>query len=128
MSQYCPSCFSNTKQMKISGIVHVVINDMQMDAGRILFNLKQDREVALKDLEGKIEEFFCWYSSFQNKQPIKKIKLYSNDFECLNGCNIGIKNFSIVDVLFTSNQIFRLLEKVSLKNPLRIELKAEDIE
>ena len=53
MSQYCPSCFSNTKQMKISGIVHVVINDMQMDAGRILFNLKQDREIALKDLKEK---------------------------------------------------------------------------
>lgn len=126
-TQYCPKCFNNSVKIKKNGIFHVNINGIQMDAGRILFNLKKDQKFVKEDLKAKIREFFEWYSGFYNKKPIEKITLHTNDFECVKGCYVGVNQFSIVHHLLTAQEVLDILNEVSAKHPLKIELDIKDI-
>jgi hypothetical protein len=122
---YCPICFNDTLGLKKSGVVHLIINGKQMDAGRFLFNREQDRpDVVLRDFSSKIEDFFKWYSSFQNQLPITEIYISTSDFECHKGCKIPMSNkFSIVDTLIPRKDIMGVLDKMAEKYQLKIELK-----
>lgn len=98
---YCPSCFNDSLFIKPKGVIEVKINGKQMDTGRFLFNLSDSKkqEVVI-DLFKKLNDFFKWYSSFKNADPIKKIELVTSDFRCDGGCIVSLdKTFSIVGVL-----------------------------
>jgi hypothetical protein len=122
---YCPICFNDTLGLKKSGVVHLIINGKQMDAGRFLFNLEQERpDIILKDFGSKIEDFFKWYSSFQNQLPITEVFISSSDYCCHKGCKIPMSNkFSIVDTLLTREDINVVLDRMAQKYELTIELK-----
>jgi hypothetical protein len=121
---YCPICFNDTLSLKKSGVVHLIINGKKMDAGRFLFNTEQDRpDVILKDFSSKIEDFFKWYSSFQNQLPITEVYISSADFNCHTGCKIPMANkFSIVDMLIPRTDINVILTKMAQKYNLEIQL------
>lgn len=122
---YCPICFNDTLALKKSGVVHLIINGKQMDAGRFLFNRELERpDVILKDFATKIEDFFKWYSSFQNQLPITEVYISSSDYECMKSCRIPMSNkFSIVDTLIPLEDINGVLNKMAEKYNLTIELK-----
>lgn len=122
---YCPICFNDTLELKRSGIVHLIINGQQMDAGRFLFNQDSNRpDETLRDFSTKIEEFFKWYSSFQNQLPIAEVFISSSDYECRTGCKVPLSNkFSIVDILIPRNEVNAVLARMAEKYSLKIELK-----
>lgn len=99
-----------------------------MDAGRFLYNLNDHRkDQIVRDLESKLDEFFKWYSNFQNKEPISRVSLSSADFICEEGCSIGLNTrFSIIDILIPRKTVIEKLEELSEKHHLRIELEKED--
>ena len=125
---YCPKCLNDSLALSTNGVVNVVINGKQMDAGRFLFNLKANKkEQVIKDLEAKLEEFFKWYSGFQNKEPITRLSLTSPDFVCGQGCRIPLNTqFSVIDIIIPRKEVIKKLTELGEKYHLDIQLE-EDI-
>ncbi len=87
---YCPKCFGHNLQACSTGVINLVINGKQMDAGRFLYYTnKQSQKEIEEQFVRKLEEFFKWYSSFENQEPIKNVQIISSDFMCDNGCSIS---------------------------------------
>jgi len=124
---YCPKCFNNNLSICSHGVIHLIVNGKQMDAGRFLYNLKkEDLPEIQKSFHLKLEEFFEWYSNFKNKQAITKIEVCSGDFVCENGCHIDINSrFSVIDVLISKKSIINFLNDLGIKYKLHIELKQD---
>lgn len=124
---YCPKCFNNNLSLCSHGVVHIIVNGKKMDAGRFLFNTgKEDAERIQKDFRAKLEEFFIWYSQFQNKEPITRIEVCSGDFKCANGCLINMHSrFSVINILISKKIIVQFLSELGDKYKLNIELKEE---
>ncbi|MCO4795204.1 MAG: hypothetical protein KC493_15915 [Bacteriovoracaceae bacterium] len=122
---YCPVCFNDTLGLSRSGVVHLIINGKQMDAGRFLFNLDDSRrEDIYKDFTKKIEDFFKWYGGFGNKEPITNVFICSSDFRCDHSCKIPLSNkFSIVGNLLERRDVMKTLGEMAEKYDLKIELQ-----
>jgi len=124
---YCPVCFEETLFLKPRGVIVTVINGKQMDTGRFLFNeLKDSPNERLRELERKIEEFFKWYSTFQNKEPISSFGLYSPDFLCKNACKIPINTrISIIGIVFLPEDVQEIIERLAGQYGLKTKLKID---
>lgn len=122
--QYCPKCLNSTLYLKDKGVVDLMINGKQMDAGRFLFNEeKSSRAEIYRELRKKMDEFFCWYTEFKNKVPIETVELCSADFKC-ESCGFGptIKQRqSIIDVLVPKKIVEDYMKELSAS--YNIELK-----
>ena len=127
MGQYCPKCFSVQLTLETSSIVHVVINEMQMDAGRILFNANQKKAVFISNLMTKIETFFHWYQSLQNKTPIKSVKIFSSDYRCVNDCALRGTKISVVNDLVSPEELTGMLNKLVENYAVTLQLNDGDI-
>jgi len=121
---YCPVCLNCALSLASHGVINISINGKQMDTGKFLYNLsKESRETIREGLKVKIEEFFKWYSSFQNIEPIKKVRLYSSDFYCENKCKIPLsKKLSIADVLLSRKELFVILQELGTKYKMTLQL------
>lgn len=122
---YCPVCLNNSLKLTSRGVVHLIINGKQMDAGRFLFSIEKDKQKILQeDLEAKIEEFFVWYSSFQNRSVIELVELCSSDVVCENGCRIPVnKKLSVIDLLINSTRLKQILLTMGGKYNIDVRLK-----
>ncbi len=122
---YCPKCLNDTLSLCSRGVVHLIVNGKQMDAGRFLFNLsKEDAQDIQKAFKLKLEEFFIWYSNFKNKDPITRIEVCSGDFRCESGCRIDVNSrFSVINVLIPKKVVVQYLDELGQKYSLRVELK-----
>lgn len=121
---YCPTCFNNTLRLSSKGVLQVVINGKQMDAGRILYNVDGHEKDMLSDLKKKIEEFFRWYSNFKNKDPIQMIELMTSDMKCDNQCKIPVGlRIDVVDLLIESTTIKKIMQDLSEKYKMKIQFK-----
>lgn len=111
-----------------TGVIHIVINNKQMDTGRFLFNLNKDTKAEVsKKLHQKLEEFFKWYCGFQNKEAISRLSIYSSDFVCTQGCNIPINSaISVVGQLFPTREVQKEIENLGQKYGLQIEIDLQD--
>ena len=100
-----------------------MINGKKMDAGRFLYNLGKPKEELLEDFTSKAEEFFEWYSHFQNPDPISVIQICSCDFVCDNKCAIPLSNkFTVIGVLIPHAFVKKLLTKLGDKYNMQIEI------
>jgi hypothetical protein len=91
---HCPKCLGNTLMISPRGVVNITINGMQRDTGRFLFNLdKESKSEIFSNFTDKLEDFFKWYSAFENKEAISVVHVYSGDFKCtitaLQTCSIS---------------------------------------
>jgi hypothetical protein len=123
---YCPKCLNNTLRICSKGVIYIAINGKQMDAGRFLFNLETEEKMRqLKpSLQLKLEEFFNWYSNFQNKEPITFVAIDTADMQCEEGCVIPAKNrFSIIDILISRNELVELLEAQGKRHGIDIQIQ-----
>lgn len=121
---YCPKCFNNTLHLAPRGVLQVVINGKQMDAGRLLYNMDGKEGEMLRDLRVKIEDFFKWYSNFKNKEPIQLIELMTSDMKCDNKCSIpGGLRLDVVDLLIDSTTIKNIMLELSTKYKMTITFK-----
>lgn len=122
---YCPKCLNNTLRLSSRGVIHLIINGKQMDAGRFLYNLQSmDKREILSDLSQKIEEFFKWYSNFRNQTAIEVVELITADVQCDEGCSMPFNHkMSIVDVMISTKELKAILNKMGEKYQMKIELK-----
>ena len=122
---YCPYCLNNTLFLDSRGVVDVIINGKHMDAGRFNFRLGAEyKEKMRKDFRAKMEEFFQWYSKFENIMPIQLVQLVTSNAQCDHRCSFapGTK-FSIVDELIPADEIQVLLNHLGAKYHMEIKLK-----
>lgn len=121
---YCPKCLNSTLNFNTRGIIHVIINGKQMDSGRFLYNLDHlDDPSFLMDLNDKVEEFFKWYSQFQNQEVITNVELCTSDVVCDNKCAIAIDlKFSIIDVMVRKKTLVKILEELSKRYGIKVDL------
>ncbi len=122
---YCPKCLNNTLRLSSRGVVNLVINGKQMDAGRFLYNTQSmDKRELLGELTQKIEEFFKWYSGFRNQSAIEVVEIITSDVQCEEGCNLPLnQRISIVDVLISSKELRAILDRLGEKYSMNIQLK-----
>lgn len=124
---YCPVCYNNSIVVADKGVINVIINNRQMDAGRFLFNNKRggkdSQEELLKSFTAKVEEYFQWYSTFKNAQTIQKIILSSNNLICSNNCKIPTSmRYDVTTMIFTEQEIKQVLTKLGKKYGIQIDL------
>ncbi len=125
---YCPKCFNNSLRICSKGVINIAINGKQMDAGRFLFNLETDDKAKQfkPALKSKVQEFFKWYSNFQNKEPVNIVAIDTSDMVCEEGCVITAKSkFSIIDVLLTKSELLELLDQEANRWGIEIQIAEE---
>lgn len=124
---YCPKCYNNTLCLCSQGVVNVILNEKQMDTGRFVFNLKKhSKEDIYNSFSLKLEEFFSWYSTFQNKDPINYVKFQSSDFVCEDGCKLQMSlGFSVIDILVPRKLVLKKLVEFGEKYKIKVELKQD---
>ncbi len=111
--------------MNPKGVVDIIINGKKRDSGRFIFHLAESERIAmLDDLQTKCEEFFQWYSNFQNKEPISKLELTTSDVKCENGCRFSAsERFSAINTIIDAKTIKEIVDKVGPKYNLTVELQ-----
>ncbi len=123
---YCPTCFSNTLKLSSRGVIKLSMNGKSKDTSQLLFNLQKETvdEVKVGIIE-KVEELFKWYSTFQSKDPIKSIEIFSNDYNCSNNCKIPLNvRISITGILITPQELKKVAEEFSKKYQVNLSFKA----
>ena len=100
------------------GVAEFIVNDRKRDTAKFIFDLtnkdKSQREVTLK-----AQEFFKWYSGFQNVEKIKKVELLTSDYSCASGCKLPLNlKFNLMELDFFRSLTIKLVEKECAKYKL----------
>ncbi len=121
---YCPVCLNNTLYIKSRGVMNIVVNGKQMDSGRFLYDFERDRSHFISDLSTKLEEFFKWYSNFQNIETITKVEISTIDVSCESGCHMPpATKYSVFDGnQLKKVEVGKILSSLGKKYNLEIEL------
>ena len=122
---YCPVCFQNTMKIKSSGVVKLAFNGKSKSSSLFTYNLqKETQEQLLAKLSERVEDFFKFYSEFNNKVPIKTIEVYASDFLCTANCKIDLVHtkVSVIGVMFSVHEIRSVLEELGGKFGIDIDL------
>lgn len=122
---YCPVCFNDTLKIASSGVVKFSFNGKAKATSQMYYNLTQDRdEDLLKKVSDVIEDYFKYYSGFQNKDPIQFIEAISIDFKCNNKCVINVNTrVNVIGILFSQNQLQQIVEENAKKHNIPLDLK-----
>lgn len=122
---YCPKCLNQTLYIKPKGVIDIIINGKKRDNGRFLYDMDSAKEdKLLKDFHEKCEEFFQWYSNFNNQDPIEYVELLTVDVKCENNCRFSpMERFSAVDIVIKREDIEEVLTELSEKYNMTIQLK-----
>ena len=127
MGQYCPKCFSDNLFITTSSVIHIIINGMQMDSGRILYNPNKENQNFKEELINKIKNFFNWYQSLQNKTPIRSIKIFSSDYKCGNQCSLRSTNISVINDLISSKELMSVINAIKKDYNITLDIDSNDI-
>ena len=127
MGQYCPKCFSDKLLISTSSVIHVLINGMQMDSGRILYNPNKKNETFKEELITKIKDFCNWYQSLQNKTPIRNIKIFSSDYRCGNKCVLRGTKISIINDLISSRELMSIINTIVKSYDVTLDLDPDEV-
>lgn len=119
---YCPVCFNDTLKIASSGVVKMTFDGKSKSTSQFFFNLKEDSEEKTSEkLQKTIEDYFEYYSNFQNKVPIKEVDAFSIDFKCSNKCPMNMKNkLSVVNLVFHSQTLAMCLEAAAEKYQIEL--------
>lgn len=122
---YCPVCFNAGLALNSRGLIKLSFNGKQKDTSRTLYNVqKESSEVIKKNIKDKIEEFFKWYSTMQNKDPMKEIEIYTIDFTCVNKCNIPLSaHISVIGTVITQKEVIAYANELGAKYNIPVSLK-----
>jgi hypothetical protein len=122
---YCPICFNDTLKISSSGVVKFTFNGKSKSTSQMFYNLAQDKDIdLLKKLNEVVEDYFSYYSNFQNKDPIKYIEAFSIDFKCSQKCVIDLSNkVNVIGVLFSLQEIKQAVVELGKKYQVPLDLK-----
>ena len=121
---YCPTCFNDTLKLNSRGVIKLSFDGKQKDTSLFLFNVqKETHEDLLKNLKSKIDEYFKWYSSFQSKEVIKNIEVYTNDFTCTKHCKIPLTTkLTVIGLLFSQKEVKDIAVEIAKTYQLQIKI------
>lgn len=124
---YCPICFHDTLKLASSGVVKLTFDGKSMSTSQFYYNLTQDNDIKIKKkLSSVITEYFEYYSSFQNKAPIKRIVLSSIDFKCANKCVIKVDNrVSVTGILIDQAAVDKVVKSQASKLQIPLAPKVQ---
>ena len=113
---------NNSLHLCAKGVVDISINNKRRDSGRFIFNMNpSEKQAMLEDFALKCEEFFQWYSNFQNKDPKHNP---TSDVKCENGCKFSaMEKFSAIGTVIDARTIKTVVDELGEKYSLKIELK-----
>jgi hypothetical protein len=122
---YCPTCFNDTLKLNSRGVIKLAFNGKSKDTSLLLFNLQKETvDEVRQGIVLKIEELFKWFSTFQTKDPIKSIEIYSNDYNCSNNCKIPLNvRISITGILISQHELKKVAEDFSKKYQISVQFK-----
>jgi hypothetical protein len=125
---YCPVCLNDTLKIRSSGVIKLSFDGLAKNTSQFTYNLKQDNNKRLKfKLREKVEEYCKWYSLFQNKSPLKKIEIFSADFECENNCAIGVQNrMSVIGQIYFAEEVIKIVKEEAAKYDIPVEATEKD--
>ncbi len=123
VTTYCPSCFSPTLTLKSTGIVQLIINGKKMDSGRFMYDRRKSPQELKELLLEKLDDFFKWYSKFNNILPITEFELNSNNFECTHHCIIK-PNFqiSVIGILIPKETVLEAVYQKGKEYNIEVNL------
>jgi hypothetical protein len=122
---YCPVCFNDTLKVASSGVVKVTFNGKAKSTSQFYYNIKQEKPVEIyKKFRGVVEDYFSWYTTFQNKDLIKEIELTSSDFVCSKGCKLNISHrLNVIDLIIPKDILREIAEGTAERYQIPIKLK-----
>lgn len=122
-SSYCPNCFNMCLELKSSGKVNLYFDGKKKESSVFIYNLHSNlpEDIQQKVLD-KLVDFFQWYGSFGNKQPISKVEALSSDFICEDGCSLN-PSFqpSVVGILFDQKFFENAVQEIAEKYGVEID-------
>ncbi len=121
---YCPVCFNDTLKIASSGVVKFAFNGKSKSTSQFFYNLTQDTDSdLLNKIDHVVQDYFEYYSNFQNKTPITEVLAYSIDFVCENGCVVDLsKKLNVVGLLFSQEELNNSVLKFGEKYNIPVDL------
>ena len=122
---YCPKCFNDTLKLSSSGVAKLLFNGKSKSTSQFYFDLKgEPYEESLKKFSKKVDEYFTWYKTLNNVDPISNFKLMSGDFLCSNRCAIGGSvQLSVLDLVIMKKDVLRILKEKSSEHGVQLDFK-----
>jgi hypothetical protein len=110
--------------MASSGVVKVTFNRKARNTSQFYYNMSTEKpEDIKKKFRDVVEDYFNWYSDFQNKDVITEFELYSSDFLCISGCKIPMnQKLTVVDILMKKDVITDIIKEVAEKYQIGVDI------
>ena len=122
---YCPTCFQNTLKIRSNGVIKLAFNNKARNTSLYTYNLqKETHEQLLLKLREKIEDFMKFYANFANKEPIKRLEVYSADFICVNDCKLDMMStkVSVIGLVYSPGEVLAMLNEEGKKYGIEIKV------
>lgn len=121
---YCPVCFNSTLMPASNGVIKVTFNGKAKNTSQFFYNtLQESPEDIYKKLKNVVEDYFRWYSEFQNKDAIKNVSLFSADFVCKNKCKLTNEHrVSVVGPFLDPDLVLTIIKDAGEKFLIKVEI------
>lgn len=123
---YCPVCLHDSLKIATNGVVKLIFNGKSKSTSQIYFNLLKDSPADIsKKLEVVINDYFSYYSNFQNKDSIDSLHCFSFDFKCTNNCVMSLeKKMNVVELVFSKENLLEIIQRSAKKHNIPINIEA----
>jgi hypothetical protein len=111
-------------KIRSNGVVKLSFNGKSRNTSLFTYNLQKETQEQLDaKLREKIIDFFEFYSTFENQDPIKNVEIFSGDYLCTNSCKIDLlkTKISVMGILFTPLQANAILKEEANKFGIALE-------
>lgn len=126
---YCPVCFNSTLLPASNGVIKVTFNGKSKATSQLFYNTAEE---SAEDIYEKVrlvaQDYFCWYSEFQNQDTITNVSFYSADFVCKNKCKLTNQHrLNMVGTFLDPKLIYEIINTEGKKFNIKIDLNLEKL-
>ena len=123
---YCPECFDSGLKPASNGIIKMTFNGKSKSNSQFVYDTNRDLpEDIYQKLREVVIDYFKWYSTFQNKDKITHISVFSSSFVCRQGCTIGINHrLNVLDIFLNIDVVKSIIEEEALNFKIEVDLKS----
>ena len=121
---YCPVCFNSSLLPASNGVIKVTFNGKAKNTSQFFYNTLQETPEEIYDkLKAVVEDYFSWYSEFQNQDVIKNVSFFSADFVCSNKCKLTNEHrVNMVGPFLDVDTVLQIIQVAAKKYSLEIDL------
>lgn len=123
---YCPVCLNDGLKINSKGILKLSFNGKQKDSSKVLYNLKKETtEQVYGNIKDKMEEFFKWYSTFNNKETIENVEIFTLDLTCTSkNCAMPFNSkISMIGMIIDQKKVKEFTEELGKKYNIKTNIK-----